>query len=195
MKYFLLFAASFFLPFVCLADSRIKIRLVYSQGVDSLEPAEFVQFSIDLRKYLQREISPRIRIFRTTANLPDLTQLDVDRPLFDRLTTYSTINYDLVHAVLPPTSYNAKQYVQGWSYGVCTRSPHTVSYSTAMVYNANKYSLYYESLTAAAHEIVHQLGGQHRSGGLMRSDILLDAHEGIPLPSRSTLADVRRCGK
>jgi len=195
MRVILFLVFSFFLPWHLHADSRIKINLVYVDGPGGLTYPEYYQLALDLRKYLQREIDPRIRVFRTTAKVDGPKLLQVDYHLFDKMEALAVPKYSVNHYILPPTKVGVDPYIYGWSYQTCSYYPYNNSYSTAMTANRYGVGRYWESVTAAAHEIVHQLGGQHRSGGLMRSDILLDAHEGIPLPSKSTLADVRRCGK
>lgn len=167
---------SFFLPSSLLGESLARIKLVYVQTDGGLTPAEFNLFVADLRHYLQANISKSIRITQSTQQISPPKSLSSDSTILNRTAI------QLTHYVFGPTN----TYVYGWA-NRCSKSPHHNSYSTA------KLSRYYESLTAAAHEIAHQLGAKHRTG-LMDADALAYASDHIPLPISKTLTDIYQCG-
>lgn len=175
--------------------AALRIRLVYVPTTKSLTQAEFQVFSNDLYTYLHRQVSPRLRISRWIGtNVPEPSSLQSDSSLFKILDRNNDKRFTLTHWVFGPTYENGGWWIYGWG-RICPPYPYTTSYSTAEVMTAYGYSLYYESLTAAAHEISHQLGAQHRPNGLMSPNALVLAHNGIPLPTRATRRDWAWCGK
>lgn len=176
MKLILFIAFSFFLPFALHADSSIiRINLINNSA---LQDAEFVTFSRDLRRYLRANIDTRIRTRRSIDKVKPPLDLDPNMRILDLPST------SLTHYLFPQTD----KYIYGWGW-TCSQAPKQNSYSTY------KPTRYYESLTAAAHEIAHQLGAKHRSG-LMHPNALAiaSAEQSIPLPIAATLKDIYKCG-
>ena len=176
IKAILFIIFSFFLPSFLLGESLVKIKLVQVQTDGGLTPAEFDLFTTDLRHYLQTNINKNIRITKSTASISPPKSLSADSTILNRTST------QLTHYVFGPTN----AYIYGWA-NRCSHTPKHNSYSTA------KIAKYYESLTAAAHEIAHQLGAKHRIG-LMDANALVNASQSIPLPIPQTLTDIYQCG-
>lgn len=185
MKLFLFILFSFFLALPLHADSRVKVKICNN---NALSNDEFRVVTKDAATYLRRHISKRIRLIRCVSNLREPQGLEADYDLIKIMEKQNDANYALTHYVYSPTYVNNIGYVYGWAW-TCNVAPHTVGYSTARL------DLYWESVTAIVHEIVHGFGGKHWPYGLMRPNVLAYAHDGIPLPSARTLYDIKFCGK
>lgn len=181
--------------------AALRIRLVYIPSDDGITQAEFQELAKDLTSYLQRQVSPRIRITRRTLDIPRPTNLSVDdaNNEFRILHQFHDSTFAMSHYIFGPVWVQRGDgnypYLMGYTFRACTKAPYTDSYSTAYFENIDGYPRYWESVTGAAHEIGHQLGAKHSSSGLMRYLVLAYAHEGIPAPSGGTRREWRRCGK
>lgn len=187
MKILLFVIFSFFLPSFLHAASPVRIRIVYVPGQYALTTSEVAVFNKDLTRYLRTNISRNIRITYLTKSAPAPTSFEDDGDLFNTLARLNTRRFALTHYVYPPTIENGQLWIFGWAF-TCAPYPYNNSYSTAVI------GLYYPSLTAAAHEIAHQLGAKHRSG-LMDTNALAFSKDAIPLPRASTLKDIYKCGR
>lgn len=173
------------------------VKLVFIKDPGWIGNSNSTRLTRDLIKYFKEEanIDLKISVARLSGfgNPEFLQDVQVLRDLSEQ-GRYS-FHYDVVHYVLAPgTSPLGKPQIGGAA-KVCTiANPYRNSgYSNGYIGSDAKL-WYLRSLTAAAHEIGHQLGGTHLSNNsLMNTDVLHNLRDELLPISSKTKREINKC--